>query len=364
MAEGPPPPSVVGKVWAGVGAMFVVFILYLLIRWVTGPYFTNVPPGPTPAPSGLKVFWVAYQIAGGFAAVFMAWRFVIRPWRANGEPSTDGLLVIGGSLLWFQDPLSDYFSPWFTYNSHLWNMGSWVSYYPGWVSHSSPGQQVPEPLMATCAYIYIWALLAMAGCAVLRRMHRKWPRLTPVQLLSGCLVFMTVFDAVLEGVIWMPLGFYQEAAAGDAIFHADKYYALPWWEPILTGVLFTMFAGLRYYKNDVGETIAERGISKLPVSKRRKNWLRVFAMIGVTQLGMLVLYNAPVTVIGAQAKWPKSIQERSYFTNGLCGEGTDRRCPGNDYPLTRGRNSIHLDPSGTLVVPKGAEVPKAIPWKR
>ena len=44
---------------------------------------------------------------------------------------------------------------------------------------------------------------------------------------------------------------------------------------------------------------------------------------------MFVGYNIPNTVIGMNStEWPEDLQERSYFTNYLCGDGTPRSCPG------------------------------------
>jgi hypothetical protein len=38
------------KMWALFGAAWVALIAYVLIKWVTGPYFKSVPAGPTHVP--------------------------------------------------------------------------------------------------------------------------------------------------------------------------------------------------------------------------------------------------------------------------------------------------------------------------
>jgi len=43
------------KWWAGLGALILAFITYVLIRWVTGPFFERVPTGPTDPPAYMKV---------------------------------------------------------------------------------------------------------------------------------------------------------------------------------------------------------------------------------------------------------------------------------------------------------------------
>jgi len=55
-AEAARPKVVPGvKLWAIVGAVVLAFEAYVLLRWVSGPNFTAVPPGPTPVPTGIKI---------------------------------------------------------------------------------------------------------------------------------------------------------------------------------------------------------------------------------------------------------------------------------------------------------------------
>ena len=41
------------KWWAAVGAVYLVFMVAVLTRWVISPLFKTVPVGPTPVPNGL-----------------------------------------------------------------------------------------------------------------------------------------------------------------------------------------------------------------------------------------------------------------------------------------------------------------------
>jgi hypothetical protein len=76
-------------------------------------------------------------------------------------------------------------------------------------------------------------------------------------------------------------------------------------------------------------------------------------------------------VIGLHpAAWPRDVQSRSYFTDYICGAGTDRACPGPAVPLVRNDNgnpragSAYLDPTGKLVVPPATKLPAAVPFRR
>ena len=74
---------------------------------------------------------------------------------------------------------------------------------------------------------------------------------------------------------------------------------------------------------------------------------------------MFVTYNIPAMWIGAHSEaWPQDVLKRSYFTDHLCGDETDRACPG---PALR---SIHVSPTGEAVVPDGTTLPDPVPYER
>ena len=73
---------------------------------------------------------------------------------------------------------------------------------------------------------------------------------------------------------------------------------------------------------------------------------------------MLVTYNIPVATLIAShpAEWPESIQERSYFTDRVCGEGTTRLCPQDGLP-TVGAGQVEIGPGGQAAVPPDVSLP-------
>jgi hypothetical protein len=81
-------------------------------------------------------------------------------------------------------------------------------------------------------------------------------------------------------------------------------------------------------------------------------------------------YNVPNTWTATRsAEWPADLQERSYLTNGICGEVTDQMCPGSAVPQFRNDNhdpnggSGHLDPNDNLVVPPHTVLPPLVPFQ-
>ena len=164
----------------------------------------------------------AFEAGGILLAGFVIYRFVIRPWRRDGQPSTDGLLVIGFATVWFQDPFSTYYVNWFTYNTNLVNFGSWVQDVPGWVSPGGPGATIAEPILFIGpSYVYFLLLGVLFGSWVMRTAKRRWPSLQPFQLLGICFAAMCILDLVAEGLIWMPLGFWSYPGGHGIIFPSD-----------------------------------------------------------------------------------------------------------------------------------------------
>jgi hypothetical protein len=84
---------------------------------------------------------------------------------------------------------------------------------------------------------------------------------------------------------------------------------------------------------------------------------------------MFVCYVLPNLFLGLHTQeWPADVQSRSYFTDYLCGQGTDRACPGPAVPnlrndnATGGARSAYVDRDGRLVLPPGAVLPPPVPF--
>ncbi|MHB8691216.1 MAG: spirocyclase AveC family protein [Solirubrobacteraceae bacterium] len=350
------------KVWATLGALVLAFEAYVLIRWVSGPYFKHVAPGPTPEPGWMRAAENTWQVAGILATIGIVYWFVVRPWRREGKPTTDGLLVCAFATLWFEDPLSAYTGHWFTYNANLVNFGSWVKDVPGWSSYGAPGRMVLEPLlMIPFVYVYFIMIGTLVGCATMRAAERRW-NLSTIQLIGVCFLTMCVLDLIGEGLIFLPLGFW-EYPGGYGMLFPSTYHKYPVNEMLTIGALFTLICCLRYFKNDRGQTLVERGVDRITTSERSKLLLRFLALAAAVHLSLFVAYNLPNSWVGMHSRpWPADLQKRSYLTDGLCGAGTQNACPGPGVPLIRGNATAHLGPNGQLVVPADVKLPKLIPF--
>jgi hypothetical protein len=119
------------------------------------------------------------------------------------------------------------------------------------------------------------------------------------------------------------------------------------------GAVFTALASLRFFRDDRGHTVVERGVHKLNISPGRSLALRALAVAAFMNIAMFIGYNVPNTAVGLNStEWPQDLQKRSYFTNFICGEGTDRACPGGSNPTIK-EDSVWPSTNGGLTIPKG-----------
>ena len=335
------------KAWAVVGAAFVVLAGLVVASWLLD-HPVKTPTGVDEVPGWMKGVLIGYQIISVIGLVAVIYWKVYRPWRREGEASFDGLLVLALLTCFWQDTLCNYVVTWVTYNSYMVNLGAWNTKIPGWLSPH--GNLVAEPLLGNIT-TYAWVILPWIalGNYVMRKAKQRWPQLGTLGLLGVAFLFMAVSDAVLETTM-MRLGIWTYAGAISSLtINAGKYYQYPLYEGVFWGSLMAMWAGFRYFRNDKGESIAERGTHDLRVSRRGRTWLRFLAITGFVQATMLFAYSMPSQFVAIHSEpWPKDITSRSYFTNGFCGEGTTYACSGPANPIPRPK-SARVGPDGQLI---------------
>src|SRR5215469_8253017 len=353
--------------WALIGGAILAVQLYVWARWVTGPYFVRVPPGPSDPPTLMKIVLITWTTVVVIGLPISVYFFIIRPWRRERRITTDGMLLGAFGLMSFQDPMLNYLNTWCTYNSWLFNRGSWVQDVPGWLSWGKPGQMMVEPvLMILPGYSYGVLLCTMLGCWVMRRAKSRWPSLGIPGLLTVVFVFTIFFDVVMEGLFLMPMGLftYPGAIRSLSVF-PGRYYQYPIYEAFLWGSVQAGLCSLRFFTDDRGRTFVERGLERLEGGFVKQQSIRFLAIFAACSLFFFVFYNLPAQWLAVHADpWPEDIQKRSYFTMGICGEGTGRLCPHPSLPIDRGTTSAYISPDGTVVLPEGTELPKIVPFDR
>lgn len=341
---------IVGFAW--LGGFFVALFAYLIFRWLTSGHFQPTPAGEVPRYTQVAAWiWQATQVI--IVPIFV-YKIVIKPWRQDGELSLDGVMCIAFLTLWWQDTVCNSLAPFTTNSAAFINFGSWDNFIPGW---STPnGNLVVEPPLGSSGIMYIWCPLALAmlGSKVMRYVQERWDRGVFAQF-AACMVVLGVVTALGELVaLRLGLWCYQGAHAGVTLF-SGTYYQYPLYEGLLFGLVGSAWSAVRNYRNDKGETIAERGLDGLNTSPRKRNLIRVLAMSGVLNVLFLAFWQLPMAHLAtSQHAWPKEVQRLEHLTNSLCGPGTDYACPSPDIPLHK-RGAVHITPDGEIALPDGVK---------
>jgi hypothetical protein len=335
------------KWWAAIGAACIALQTYVFIAWLTSGEVKPTSPGPTEMPTWMLVSIRTQEVVGVLATIAVGWFFLVRPWRRQGHISLDGMLFVCFLLIWWQDPLINYSAPVATYNANLLNFGSWTTKIPGWLTPN--GQLFPEPVIwASTAYLTAVFGAAVFSNVVMRKAKQRWPGIGTLGLIGVCVGFFIVFDLVAE-LIWVRTGiyFYPGTIRSLSIF-PGRYYQFPIYEPLLFGVTWAFWGCLRYFRDDKGRTVAERGIDDMRATPGQKTWWRFLALVGMTNV-LFLWCNVGWQFFALHADpWPKDVTSRSYMTDQFCGPGTTYACPGPAVPINR-PDSAHIDPAGRLV---------------
>lgn len=322
--------------WATVGGLILLFQLYVLGKWVTGPYFVATDPGPDPLPDWQRNYFIAMQIVVPAATLWMLWQWLIKPWRREGSITTDGRLIAAFSMVFFWDMGMNYSSTVLYYNAHLFNRGSWnLGAWPFWFSPNA--NALPEPiLVAIPGYTCMVFAQALFICWLLRKVKARYPQIGFAGVVAFIVLGLTVVDTVIE-IFLIRTGIYAYPGAIHAVtLFAGETYQFPLTEGFLFGGLgIGATALLSFYRDDTGKTWAERGIEHLRLGNAGKQWLRFFAVFGFIHFFFFTLYTLPNQFISLNTDpFPEGYP--SYLENGMCVYGVDgNECPGPGVVMPR-----------------------------
>ena len=322
-------------VWGIIGALLLAMEFYVVGKWILSPYFVPTDPGPDPLPQSTWYLLRTMEVISTTSIFAMTWFLVIKPWRRDGRPSLDGILVVVWMNLFFQDPFLNYTSTQYYINSHLYNFGSWtLGAMPGWTSPN--GNLLPEPLLLWFgAYGWFGFLPCLAACFGMRKYKEKFPRASVLELILVAWAIMFCIDMVgeatmIRGGIYAYPGHIKEITLWEG-----ETYQFPLNESFFMGAVMAATACLRYFVNDRGETLVERGIERLKFSNTQQHLLRFLAVYGWVHLGMWVLYNIPQQWVGTHTD-PFPANYPSYLSNHMCVSGNSgNQCPGPGVAMPR-----------------------------
>jgi hypothetical protein len=284
--------------------------------------------------------------------LLVQWHYVIKPWVRNRALSWEGMFCLAFGGLWLQDPLSNAGKVWLQYSSLFVNLGCWQCHVPGW--QPAHAENFVEPILFIgvmyFGFLPGWAMLC---CWMMRTAKTRWPGMGPIGLISVAVVTSAIIDTVLE-VPWLQMNIYSFPGSLEwwSIFPGQRA-AMPFNEAVTMG-LFCGFAGaLRYYRDDKGRSLVERGSDRLKVAPRLVTPIRMLALYGALQTVMFVGYTAPNYGLSLHGGDRPADTYADQMTNLMCGPKTDVACPGTRIPMVVGPDSARVTPDGKLFAPAG-----------
>jgi hypothetical protein len=322
--------------WSSAGVVLLAFQVFVLAKWALGPNFTPTDPGPDELPAWKSVVFTALQIAVPVAAVVLLYLWAIRPWRQHGYLTTDAMIALAASTVFFWDMVMNYTSVTLFYNSHLINRGAWAN--GAWPTWTSPhANKLPEPLLIVPpAYTALVFSQVIVILWLLRKIKARWPGVGIVGILLTIVVGLTLTDTLVEGLV-LRTGVYAYPGGIRAItLFAGQTYQIPLSETVLFGgFALGAIACLSYFRDDRGRTVVERGISTLKFGFKGKQVVKFFGIYGAIHLGFVVLYMLPQQWFGTHSD-PFPANYPSYMVNDMCVSGADgHTCPGPGVPMPR-----------------------------
>jgi hypothetical protein len=334
----PPTPPVVR--WAWVGALILVFVAYVLGRWIVTGRAVPTDPGADALPHSAHLFIVYVQwIAMVLGAVIFS-LIVVRPWLREGHLTTTGMLYICWLTLFFQDPMMNYTSATVLYNAYMVNLGTWtLGSTPGWTSPN--GNNLPEPLLLiVVGYTIIGYSLCFPVLALLNRLKERWPAISRFRLALVGIAVLIALDTLFESLL-LRTGVYAYPGGIRAItLFAGQTYQFPMTEGLCYGGL-TIGATLvlLLYRDDRGQTFVERGLDKLRVGAVARQWVKFLALFGYVHVSMFVVFTVPMQWFATHSDpFPEGYP--SYMINGLCAYGPNQdQCPGPGVMMPRPLNN-------------------------
>ena len=326
--------------WAAAGAASTFVILRGLVAWMAGPDFTSSPKGADPISDTKLLALHCFEGAVFAAGLVMVWRYLLCPLVRQRTFTFDGMLLVAVLLMYFYDPLDNYFNYTFSYNAHFLNFASWARYVPGL---QAPNQNLfPEPLLVMGGFYAIFMFgSAVFGCWYLRRAKARHPAMTNLGLFAHLFAVVLFLDLVVENVFMRTQFAAYPGSVRSLTLFAGTYYQFPLYEPFIIATFACGMTAVRWFRDDRGRSLAERGSETLRIGGRARTGLRFLAVTGLVHTWFIVGYFVPYNFFALKADTFPAMP--SFLRAGICGQGTDYACPSGSVPIPHGK-SLHVGP--------------------
>ena len=265
--------------------------------------------------------------------------YLVRSCRRAGRILTfEVMFCLACATMTWSDFGMNFFQPIFVASSNFINVNNSCGHMP-FVVNPDCGR-APDPIL----FWFLTQAFLIPACAIgvsklVGRARNRWPGISTAKLFGlvlamGLAIALGEIPVVAMGVWtyagpqWMsvPLG------------HGTQYPVVAW---VQTGLFFAFCAALYTFRNDKGQTLAERGLER--TTPRRRTAITIMALYGAVQIIAWVPGAMPMTALSFfQDGWPKL---PAHLVNDVCDapgvEGTRYGvCPGGPGYRMPGRNSL------------------------
>src|SRR5262249_27954914 len=201
----------------------------------------------------------SYEVVMVIAAVVILVA-VVRGCVRQRAFTTDATILVAGFFTLFWDPMVNWMQPNFFYSSQWINVNTWAGYAPGVVNPTA--SQLPQPIVFI-GLIYPFGLLGFSmllnkGMSAIRS---RWPEITNARLIAVTFVGALSLCLLLEAPMFL-MNLWGLPGAPSELALFDDNHRFAWAEYVTTTIVFTTMACVRFFRNDKGQTIAERGLDR------------------------------------------------------------------------------------------------------
>lgn len=320
---------------AGLGVLVVVYELWTWAAWLAaGPQqITSYRDTSSSSWSVARLYEVLVVLV---AAALLA--TVVRQCRNQHRLTLDAKLLIGGVAALFWDPFGNFVQPAFFYSSNWLNLNSWTGFAPLVVNPDA--SRMPEPLFICLVYPFGLLAFAMAMNSVMRLVRRRRPDASNLAVLgagsaAGVLLGMALEAPMFLLHLWSLPGAPAELSL---LGNAQRYAAV---EYLTTGFVFAGWGTLRFFRDDEGRALTERGLERLSPGYRTP--VSVLATIAWCA-SLLLILQLVVNVFAFRAD-PYPAGFPRHLVNGMCDVGATT---GTRYGPCPGSPNFHMPTPGSL----------------
>jgi hypothetical protein len=286
--------------FATFGAIVVLFDIWLFAAWFSSPFFATNTVGRELVPANVRTMVRANEIANTLFCVLTVWFVLIRPWRRTGEITFAGLFLLAMVTMLVQSDLPNYTTYFYQENTYAINFGSFMGVFPG-VRPPNLGRQADFVFM-NLGCIWSNVVPMIITTMVVNRVRGHWPNLSKLQTIAVAYGFLLIYDFVLESGFLRTDAFTYGYTIGALTLFKGERYQFPVYEIVLWGALLTSFFTLWYFRDDKGDSFAERGVERFRLGRAKAKWVRFFAIVGAINVFALT-YNVAINVIQLYADY-------------------------------------------------------------